>query len=57
MAQEVPAVAITRLHRVWQDEVRPSARRALIALTVGVVFGAAHLARVGSNAARAAAAW
>jgi hypothetical protein len=56
MAQEVPAVAITRLHRVWQDEVRPSARRALIALTVGVVFGAAHLARVGSNAARAAAA-
>ncbi len=56
MAQEVPAVAIARLHRVWQDEVRPSARRALIALTVGVVFGAAHLARVGSNTARAAAA-
>jgi uncharacterized protein DUF4175 len=56
MAQEVPAVAITRLQRIWEDEVRPSARRALIALTVGVVFGAAHLARVGSTPARIAAA-
>jgi hypothetical protein len=56
MAQEVPAVAIARLHRAWEDEVRPSARRALLALTVGVVFAAAHVARVGSNPARAAAA-
>ena len=56
MAQEVPAVAIARLHRVWEAEVRPSTRRALLALTVGVVFAAAHLARLGSNAARAAAA-
>ncbi len=56
MAQEVPAVAIARLHRAWEDEVRPSARRALLALTVGVVFAAAHVARVGTNPARAAAA-
>ena len=56
MAQEVPAVAITRLQRIWEDEVRPSARRALLALTVGFVFGAAHLARVGSTPARIAAA-
>jgi hypothetical protein len=56
MAQEAPAAAITRLQRIWEDEVRPSARRALIALTVGVVFGAAHLARVGSTPARIAAA-
>lgn len=56
MAQEAQAVAIARLHRVWEDEVRPSARRALVALTAFVVFGAAHLARVGSSAARAAAA-
>jgi hypothetical protein len=56
MAQEVPAVAITRLQRIWEDEVRPSARRALLALTVGVVFGAAHLARLGSSSARLAAA-
>ena len=56
MAQEVSAVAITRLQRLWEDEVRPSARRALIALTVGIVFGAAHLARVGSTPARIAAA-
>jgi hypothetical protein len=55
MAQEVPAVAITRLQRIWEDEVRPSARRALLALTVGIVFGAAHLARVGSTPARLAA--
>ena len=56
MAQEASAAAITRLQRIWEDEVRPSARRALIALTVGVVFGAAHLARVGSTPARIAAA-
>ncbi|MEP7119330.1 MAG: DUF4175 family protein [Byssovorax sp.] len=56
MAQEAPAAAIARLQRIWEDEVRPSARRALIALTVGVVFGAAHLARVGSPPARIAAA-
>ena len=55
MAQEVPAVAITRLQQIWEDEVRPSARRALLALTVGIVFGAAHLARVGSTPARIAA--
>jgi hypothetical protein len=56
MAKEAPAAAIARLQRIWEDEVRPSARRALIALTVGVVFGAAHLARVGSTPARVAAA-
>lgn len=56
MAQEVPAIAIARLQRTWEDEVRPSARRALLALTVGVVFAAAHLARVGSTPARIAAA-
>lgn len=55
MAQEVPAVTISRLQRIWEDEVRPSARRALLALTVGLVFGAAHLARIGSTPARIAA--
>lgn len=56
MAQEAPAAAIARLQRIWEAEVRPSARRALVALTVGIVFGAAHLARVGSTPARIAAA-
>ena len=40
MAQEVPAVAITRLQRIWEDEVRPSARRALIALTAKALAAA-----------------
>ena len=32
MGPDVPAVAIARLRSTWDDEVRPSSRRALLAL-------------------------
>ena len=56
MEQQVPAVSIARLRSIWDDHVRPSARRALLALVFAVFFGMAHLARLGTPAARAAAA-
>jgi hypothetical protein len=48
--------AVARLRSAWDDVVRPSIRRALTAAAALVVFGAAHLARIGVAPARAAAA-
>jgi hypothetical protein len=56
MAQPVPAVSIARLRSIWDDQVAPSARRALLALGFAAFFGMAHLARVGTLTARAGAA-
>jgi hypothetical protein len=52
MGHEVPAVAIARLRSTWDDEVRPSSRRALLALAFAVLFGAAHLGRTGTPLGR-----
>lgn len=56
MAQAAPAVSIARLRSIWDDHVQPSARRALLALSVAVFFATAHVARIGTPAARIAAA-
>lgn len=56
MGKEAPFIAIARLRSTWDDEVSPSARRALVALSFAALFGAAHIARVGSPLARAVAA-
>jgi len=52
----VPAVSIARLRTIWDEQVAPSARRALLALVVAVFFGMAHVARLGTPVARASAA-
>jgi hypothetical protein len=57
MGHEEPVVAIARLRSAWDEEVRPSARRALFALTFALLFGGAHLARLGSPLARGIAAF
>lgn len=56
MGQEAPMIAIARLRSAWDEEVKPSARRALVAVAFTSVFAAAHIARVGSSTARLAAA-
>jgi hypothetical protein len=48
--------AVARLRSAWDDVVRPSIRRAITAAAALVLFGAAHLARLGVPAARAGAA-
>src|SRR3954469_852571 len=53
MGPVVPAVAIARLRTAWDEEVRPSSRRALFALVFAILFGGAHLARLGSPIPRA----
>lgn len=55
MEQPLPAASIARLRSIWDDHVRPSARRALLALVFAVFFAMAHLARLGTPAARIAA--
>ncbi|WP_437634771.1 DUF4175 family protein [Sorangium sp. So ce854] len=55
MDNEAPALSIARLRSIWDAEVGPSARRALTAAAVAGLFGAAHVARVGSPLARAIA--
>ncbi|WP_437589851.1 DUF4175 family protein [Sorangium sp. So ce1000] len=52
MDNEAPALSIARLRSVWDAEVSPSARRALTAAACAGLFGAAHVARVGSPLAR-----
>ncbi|WP_437622530.1 DUF4175 family protein [Sorangium sp. So ce1151] len=52
MDNEAPALSIARLRSVWDAEVGPSARRALTAAACAGLFGAAHVARVGSPLAR-----
>ncbi len=52
MGPDVPAVAIARLRSTWDDQVRPSERRALLALAFALIFGAAHLARTGTPLGR-----
>jgi hypothetical protein len=56
MVQPVPAVSIARLRSIWDEHVRPSARRALAALVCAVFFVMAHVARLGTPAARLGAA-
>jgi hypothetical protein len=57
MGHEEPVVAIARLRSAWDEEVRPSVRRALFALSFAILFGGAHLARLGSPLARGIAAF
>ncbi|XXX76891.1 DUF4175 family protein [Sorangium sp. So ce134] len=52
MDNEAPALSIARLRSLWDAEVDPSARRALTAAAFAGLFGAAHVARVGSPLAR-----
>ncbi|WP_437484628.1 DUF4175 family protein [Sorangium sp. So ce1014] len=52
MDNEAPALSIARLRSLWDTEVDPSARRALTAAAFAGLFGAAHVARVGSPLAR-----
>ncbi|WP_437570454.1 DUF4175 family protein [Sorangium sp. So ce542] len=52
MDNEAPALSIARLRSIWDAEVDPSARRALTAAAFAGLFGAAHVARVGSPLAR-----
>jgi hypothetical protein len=47
---------IARLRWTWDDAVRPSARRALVALVFAVFFAIAHVARIGTPVARGVAA-
>jgi hypothetical protein len=54
MSPEVP-IAVARLRSAWDAEVGLSRRRALAAVVAVALVGAAHLARVGSPAARAVA--
>jgi uncharacterized membrane protein YgcG len=56
MGPEAPEVSIAHLRAAWEGEVRPPARRALVALTLAALFASAHLARVGSPLARGGAA-
>ncbi|WP_433932281.1 DUF4175 family protein [Sorangium cellulosum] len=55
MDNEAPALSIARLRSIWDAEVGPSARRALTAAAFAGLFGAAHVARVGTPLARALA--
>ncbi|WP_437967546.1 DUF4175 family protein [Sorangium sp. So ce260] len=55
MDNEAPALSIARLRSLWDAEVAPSARRALTAAAFAGLFGAAHVARVGTPLARALA--
>jgi hypothetical protein len=56
MDQQGPAVAIARLRAAWDAQVKPSARRALVALVFAVFFAGAHVARLGNPVPRALAA-
>lgn len=56
MVPDAPMNAIARLRAAWEEEVRPSARRARFAFAVAALLIAAHIARVGSNLARGIAA-
>ena len=56
MDQQGPAVAIARLRAAWDAQVKPSTRRALVALVFAVFFAGAHLARLGNPVPRAATA-
>jgi hypothetical protein len=51
---DVPAAKIAQLRSAWDSEIRPSARRALLALAMASFFGLAHLARFGTRLARGA---
>src|SRR5258708_4350470 len=54
MGPEVHA-AVARFRATWDGEVRRSLRRTAIALVFAVLFGVAHLARIGLPLARAIA--
>ena len=56
MGPDAPMIAIARLRAAWDEEVRPSARRAKVAVAACALLVAAHVARVGSDLARAVAA-
>ncbi len=48
MEHDVPVALIAQLRSTWDTEIRPSARRALVALGGALVIGLAHLARLGT---------
>ncbi|UQA60905.1 DUF4175 family protein [Polyangium aurulentum] len=54
MDHDVPAAKIAQLRSAWDSELKPSARRALVALAFAALFGLAHLARLGTPLARLA---
>src|SRR4051812_43055674 len=51
-----PLAPLQRLSRVWRDRVDGPARKAAFAVAVFVLFGLAHLARIGTTSARVVAA-
>ncbi|MDI1481874.1 DUF4175 family protein [Polyangium sp. y55x31] len=53
MEHDVPVALLAQLRSTWEAEIRPSARRALVALAAALVIGLAHLARRGTPAVRA----
>ncbi|HKQ71619.1 MAG TPA: DUF4175 domain-containing protein, partial [Polyangiaceae bacterium] len=52
--QPTPFARLERLAGIWRSRVDGPARKAAVAVGVGAVFGLAHLARVGTPAARIA---
>lgn len=53
MEHDVPVALLAQLRSTWEAEIRPSARRALVALAAALVVGLGHLARRGTPAVRA----
>ena len=53
MEHDVPVALLAQLRSTWEAEIRPSARRALVALAAALLIGLAHLARRGTPAVRA----
>lgn len=53
--RDLATLAIARLRAAWDEPIRPSSRRALVALLFGALVVCAHLARVGTAAARVSA--
>jgi hypothetical protein len=47
---------LERLRAAWTDELAPSTRRALVALSVATALGTMYLARIGTREARSGAA-
>ncbi|MDC0740154.1 DUF4175 family protein [Polyangium mundeleinium] len=53
MEHDVPVALLAQLRSTWEAEIRPSARRTLVALAAALLIGLAHLARRGTPAVRA----
>lgn len=55
MGLEAPHVAIAKLRSAWDEQIQPSSRRALIALSFASLFAAALIGRYGTRETKLAA--